>query len=407
MDTDKPLISLMNAAYQNSWKKTNWANHDAMLIYTSGTTSKPKGVAVTHANLHAQVENMVDAWEWTDDDIILHTLPLHHVHGITNCLATPLYCGATCVMMPKFDARKVWTRLLSDQNPRINIFMAVPTIYAKLIEYYNQTYQSPKVRDFIRGFCKENIRLMVSGSAALPAPVMAKWEEITGHVLLERYGMTEIGMALTNSLHGPRIPGAVGNPFPSVELQIVDGDGRVLATGSGANGTAVTQGMEEKAGELYVRGPSVFTKYWRRPTITVKSFTTDGWFKTGDTAVYQDGVYRILGRDIDIIKSGGYKISALEIERHLLANEKIKECVAFGLPDSMWGERVAVVAVLHEGESLTLMELKTWAADKLAHYKIPSVLECVDEIPKNAMGKVNKKEVRTLLFPEENQNTPL
>ncbi|XP_077983377.1 malonate--CoA ligase ACSF3, mitochondrial-like [Glandiceps talaboti] len=397
----KPLTSLLHHAYTYSWKRTNWTNLDAVLIYTSGTTSKPKGVGVTHGNMNAQIDNMVSAWQWTSDDVILHTLPLHHIHGMVNCLATPLSCGATCVMLPSFDAGKVWEKLLSDEEPRINVFMAVPTVYAKLIEYYNNNYTSTKVQDFIRGVCKENIRLMVSGSAALPTPVMEKWKEITGHTLLERYGMTEVGMALTNPLHGDRVPGAVGNPFPNVEIQIVDKDGTVIASGNGVRGTMVMDGCDDREGELYIKGPSVFTKYWRRPEVTKQSFTSDGWFKTGDTAIYQDGVYKILGRNIDIIKSGGYKISALEVERHLLANDKIKECAVFGLPDSMWGECIAVVAVLEKGESLTVVELKRWATDKLAHYKIPSVLECVDEIPKNPMGKVNKKIVRDTIFPNQ------
>ncbi|XP_006818754.2 malonate--CoA ligase ACSF3, mitochondrial-like [Saccoglossus kowalevskii] len=202
---NRSFFSALYRAYSLSWKQTDWEKHDALLIYTSGTTDQPKGVLMTHGNIHAQIQNMTEAWQWSEDDVLLHVLPLHHVHGVTNCLATCLNSAATCVMLPRFDAQQVWEKLTSEQSPVINLFMAVPTIYAKLIEYYNHNYKSPRVQEFIRSVCKENIRLMVSGSAALPTPIMEKWEEITGHVLLERYGMTEIGMALTNPLHGERV----------------------------------------------------------------------------------------------------------------------------------------------------------------------------------------------------------
>ncbi|XP_054026286.1 malonate--CoA ligase ACSF3, mitochondrial [Dryobates pubescens] len=268
---------------------TSWKGRGAMIIYTSGTTGRPKGVLSTHDNVQAVTTGLVEKWEWKKEDVILHVLPLHHVHGVVNKLLCPLWVGATCIMFPEFDAQMVWKRLLSSEAPRISVFMAVPTIYAKLIEYYDKNFSQPQVQAFVHAFCQENIRLMVSGSAALPVPVLEKWKSITGHTLLERYGMTEIGMALSNPLHGVRVPGAVGSPLPGVEVRIAS---ETLKNGHRSytihaqgdeNHTQVTPGLEEQEGELLVRGPSVFREYWNRPKETADAFTPDGWFKTGGT----------------------------------------------------------------------------------------------------------------------------
>ncbi|XP_028442447.1 acyl-CoA synthetase family member 3, mitochondrial isoform X1 [Perca flavescens] len=342
---------------------TDWADRPAMIIYTSGTTGRPKGVLHTHSSIQAMVQCLVSEWAWSRDDVILHTLPLHHVHGIVNKLLCPLWVGATCVMLPEFQPQKVWEMLLSSKAPLVNVFMAVPTIYSKLIQYYDQHFTQPHVKDFVKAVCKERIRLMVSGSAALPLPTLQRWEEITGHTLLERYGMTEIGMALSNPLKGPRIPGAVGLPLPGVEVQIVMSNTTNTTIVEGNHHeTQVRQGLEGKEGELLVRGPSVFQEYWNKPQETRESFSDDGWFKTGDTAVYKDGVYWIKGRSsVDIIKSGGYKISALEVERHLLAHPEIIDVAVIGAPDATWGQKVTAVVQLKKGQSMTLPELKTWA----------------------------------------------
>ncbi|KAJ0056597.1 hypothetical protein NL108_010531, partial [Boleophthalmus pectinirostris] len=309
------------------------------------------------------VHCLVSEWAWSKDDVILHILPLHHVHGIVNKLLCPLSVGATCVMLPEFHPQKVWERLLGSKAPRVNVFMAVPTIYSKLIQYYDQHFTQSHVRDFVKAVCKERIRLMVCGSAALPLPTLQRWEEITGHTLLERYGMTEIGMALSNPLKGPRIPGAVGLPLPGVEVRITMNNSinTTIAEGNHRE-TQVRPGLEGKEGELLVRGASVFREYWNKPQETKESFTADGWFKTGDTAVYKDGVYWIMGRtSVDIIKSGGYKISALEVERHLLAHPDIIDVAVIGAPDAVWGQKVTAVVQLRQGKNLTLPELKIWA----------------------------------------------
>ncbi|XP_034880490.1 malonate--CoA ligase ACSF3, mitochondrial isoform X2 [Mirounga leonina] len=353
-----------------------------------------------------QVLGLVHKWAWSKDDVILHVLPLHHVHGIVNKLLCPLWVGATCVMLPEFNAQQVWEKLLGCETPRINVFMAVPTIYAKLMDYYDRHFTQPHVQDFVRAVCEEKIRLMVSGSAALPLPVLEKWQDITGHTLLERYGMTEIGMALSNPLTATRVPGSVGTPLPGVEVRIVsenpkkEGCPYVLHAEGNEKETQVTPGFKEKEGELLVRGPSVFREYWDKPEETKDAFTWDGWFKTGDTAVFKDGSYWIRGRtSVDIIKSGGYKVSALEVERLLLTHPSITDVAVIGVPDMTWGQRLTAVVTLQEGHSLSHRELKEWARGVLAPYAVPSEFLLVEEIPRNQMGKINKRDLVRQFYP--------
>ncbi|KAG8437583.1 hypothetical protein GDO86_008335 [Hymenochirus boettgeri] len=385
----------------------DWKNRGAMIIYTSGTTGRPKGVLSTHYNLYAMVTALISEWGWTKEDSILHVLPLHHVHGVVNKLLCPLWIGATCVMLPEFNSKKVWQHFLNREMPSINVFMAVPTIYSKLIEYYEQNFTRSNVQEFVRAACQERIRLMVSGSSALPVPLLERWQEITGHTLLERYGMTEIGMALTNPLHGTRLPGAVGNPLPGVEVRIVtenpwkEGILYTVHAQGDSTGTKVSVGLENREGELHVRGPAVFKEYWRKPQETQETFTFDGWFKTGDTAVYKDNTYWILGRtSVDIIKSGGYKISALEVERHLLAHPSITDAAVIGAPDGTWGQRVVAIVKLRDGHVLSLQDLKEWARAVMAPYCIPAELIRVEEIPRNHMGKINKKQLLVHFYPQ-------
>jgi malonyl-CoA/methylmalonyl-CoA synthetase len=348
----------------------------AMILYTSGTTSRPKGVVTSHANIAAQISSLVDAWEWSADDRIVLCLPLHHVHGIINVVSCALWSGATCEMIPRFDANAVWERIASGS---VTLFMAVPTVYVRLIAAWDAA--SPERRAVLSRAC-EKLRLMVSGSAALPVSTLERWREISSHTLLERYGMTEIGMALSNPYRGERVPGSVGTSLPSVEVQLV-----------GDNGEPVRPGMP---GEIEVRGPSVFNEYWGKPDATRDAFR-EGWFRTGDTAIVENGVYRILGRtNIDILKTGGHKVSALEIEESLREHPAVAECAVVGVPDPEWGERVAVALVLNDGDTLDLLSLRVWAKEFLAAHKLPSRLLVLDALPRNAMGKVMKPAIAAL-----------
>ena len=348
----------------------------AMMVYTSGTTGKPKGVVTTHANIAAQITALVSAWGWTSSDRVLLLLPLHHIHGIVVVLDSALWSGACCEVQPEFDPLAAWESLASGE---ITVFMAVPTIYRKLIAAW-ESVPAAVQREWSEG--SRGLRLMVSGSAALPVSTLERWREITGHVLLERYGMTEVGIALSNPLDGERRPGSVGMPLPGVEVRVVDEQGTPVEAGG--------------TGEVEVRGDTVFQEYWRRVEATREAFRA-GWFRTGDVARIDDGYYRLLGRSsVDIIKTGGYKVSALEIEETLRTHPDITECAVVGVANPEWGEVVSAAVELAPGATLSLGELRLWAKERLAPYKVPAALAVVDALPRNAMGKVVKPDVSRL-----------
>lgn len=348
----------------------------AMILFTSGTTGSPKGVVTTHANITAQIESLVEAWGWNSGDRILLTLPLHHVHGIINVTACALWSGARVDMLPAFDSATVIERIASGD---LTLYMAVPTIYHRLIAHLDGMSAEDRDR-FLEGAAA--LRLMVSGSAALPVPVLERWRELSGHTLLERYGMTEIGMALSNPYEGERVPGSVGTPLPRVETRLVDEKDEPLPHGM--------------PGEIQVRGPNVFLEYWERPEATREAFTDDGWFRTGDTAVIEDGRYRILGRSsVDILKTGGEKVSALEIEEVLLGHDAVSEVAVVGIDDAEWGQRV--VAVVVAASPVDPDELREWAKDRLAAHKVPKEFHFPDSLPRNALGKTMKPEVARLI----------
>lgn len=347
----------------------------AMILYTSGTTSLPKGVLTTHANIESQISTLVKAWEWSSEDYILEILPLHHVHGIINVLCCALWSGATVEFLNQFSAKEVFNIF---RKGDLNVFMAVPTIYFKLISEW-ETLSKSEQTELTKAMKK--FRLMISGSAALPVSVMEKWKEISGHYLLERYGMTEIGMAVSNPYHGERRAGHIGQPLPGVQLKRLDENGNPVP--------------DHEPGEIHIKGPSVFKEYWRKPEATAKSFTEDGWFKTGDIAVSEDSYLKILGRDsIDIIKSGGYKISALEIEEVLRKYPEIKDCGVVGIPNEEWGE--LVVAALVAEKEFDTSELNSWIRERMPAYKTPRKYIFLEDLPRNTMGKVTKNELKKL-----------
>ena len=352
-------------------------NRDAMILYTSGTTDKPKGVVSTHANIICQITTLVEAWAWSREDQIISFLPLHHVHGIINVVGCALWSGACVHFMLGFDPSGVFDLILKE---KLTVFMAVPTIYYKLIQYFNNL--DPEVQQKLKKKFSR-FRLMVSGSAALPVTVLDHWKVITGHTLLERYGMTEMGMAISNPLHGARKAGYIGFPLPGVDVRLIDDKGMPVPEG--------------QAGEIQIRGPNVFREYWRKPVATREAFTPDGWFRTGDIAVIEKEYYKILGRNsVDIIKSGAYKISALEIEEALRTIEGVKDTAVVGLPDEEWGE---IIAAAIQSPRLGAGDIPAIKADllrKLPGYKLPRIYRFVAELPRNAMGKVVKQEVKTI-----------
>ncbi|MCJ7467744.1 MAG: acyl-CoA synthetase [Maribacter sp.] len=352
----------------------------AMILYTSGTTGNPKGVVTTHQNIEAQITSLTTSWEWSQNDHILNVLPLHHVHGIVNVLCCALWSGACCQFLDRFDAAKIFD-LFSENE--VNLFMAVPTIYFKLIAHYNELSKSEQ---HALSVALKKFRLMVSGSAALPISVMEKWKQISGHELLERYGMTEMGMAISNPYRVERRPGHIGQPLAGVQVRLADENDHPIS--------------DTMSGEIQVKGPNVFKEYWNRPKATSEAFTQDGWFKTGDIAVLENGSYRILGRNsVDIIKSGGYKISALEIEEVLRSHSQIKDCAVVGIPDEEWGEIIGASIVLLSG-TLHPDQLKAWLKDKLPGYKSPKKYLFQEDLPRNVMGKVTKNELKQLFIDQ-------
>ncbi|MEM6807295.1 MAG: AMP-binding protein, partial [Bacteroidota bacterium] len=251
--------------------------------------------------------------------------------------------------------------------------------YYKLIAYWEKL---DKVEQAEISKALASFRLMVSGSAALPISVLKKWRAISGHTLLERYGMNEIGMAVSNSYRGERRPGHIGLPLPGLALRLVDEHNQPVELG--------------KEGEIQVKGPSIFLEYWQKEEATKEAFTKDGWFKTGDVGLFNEGSYRILGRSsVDIIKSGGYKISALEIEEQLRKHPLIKDCGVVGIPDEEWGEIVAASLVL-ENEAPDLKELQLWLKERMPAYRVPRKYIFQEDLPRNTLGKVTKNELKKL-----------
>lgn len=349
------------------------AGDAALQLYTSGTTGKPKGAVITHENLTVQQELLAAAWEFKTHDVLLHALPLHHMHGLAIALLTALGVGATTRMLLAFDARRLW-----DEMGTSTVLMAVPTMYARLLTAFDEANPTTRARwaSNARG-----LRLATSGSAALPTTLAERWRIIAGDIPVERFGMTEIGVGMTNPLNGPRKPGSVGLPLPGVETRIVDG-------------------------ELHVRGPSVFAGYFKRDDATREAFV-DGWFRTGDTvARTDDGYFKILGRtSVDILKSGGYKLSALEIEEVLRDHPAVLEVAVVGVPDETWGDRVVACVVPRSGmgADCTTELLRAFAKQTLAPYKVPREVVCMPDLPRNAVGKVLKAELLRLLAARANR----
>jgi malonyl-CoA/methylmalonyl-CoA synthetase len=365
-------LSSLNSTSSQSKLPDISPNRRALILYTSGTTNLPKGAVTTHKNIRSQIVSLIDYWQWSERDRTLSVLPLHHVHGLVNVVCCSLWAGARCEFITEFDARKIFQMF---RDSRINVFMAVPTIYHKLIAHWESlTDERDDISRVLRLF-----RLMVSGSAALPATVMEKWEAISGHKLLERYGMTEIGMAISNPYEGDRRTGFVGIPLPGVSIRLVN---------------ERNEDVGNEPGEIVVKGDNVFLEYWNKPGSTMSSFTGDGWFKTGDIAILENGYYRILGRSsVDIIKSGGYKISALEIEEVLRMHPAVTDCAVVGVDNEEWGEIVAAAIVSSE-HSPDIDLICNWLKGQLPSYRVPRKFLVVNELPRNAMGKVMKAEVK-------------
>jgi malonyl-CoA/methylmalonyl-CoA synthetase len=342
----------------------------ALLVYTSGTTSRPKGVMLRHRHLVAQCGAIARAWRMGPDDTLLHALPLHHVHGLVIALLTTLAAGGRAVALPRFDPAAVVAAAAES-----TVFMGVPTMYARLVEHLEGL-----PADAREGATSAlgALRLCTSGSAALPVTIGDRWRGMTGRYPVERFGMTELGVALSNRVDGAVVPGSVGWPLDGVGVRVVDDHGAVA-----------------DEGELLVSGAVVFEGYWRQPDVTADAFVdVDGvpWFRTGDTVrVREDGCVTVLGRtSVDILKSAGYKISAPAIEEAIRRHPDVRDAAVVGLADETYGQVVAAAVIVRDDASLTSEDLSAFLADELAPYQRPRIVRFVAELPRNAMGKVVK-----------------
>jgi len=329
----------------------------ALLCYTSGTTGAPKGAVLRHGNLLASAQALRLAWRWTEGDRLVLALPLFHIHGLGVGLHGTLLAGASAVLLPRFDVDPV---LDAVREHRATLFFGVPTMYARLAG-------SPRAGELAA------LRLLVSGSAALPPTVFERLAERAGQRVLERYGMTETIMNVSNPHDGERRPGTVGLPLPGVELRLADGDGEVL-----------------------LRGPNVFGGYWRNAQATAEAFDADGWFRTGDLGSLDErGYLRIEGRSKELIITGGYNVHPREVEELLLEHPAVAEVAVVGTPSEEWGEVVtAFVVPADHADPPDPQELLAFAGGRLAAFKRPRLVRYLEALPRNALGKVLKHELR-------------
>jgi len=341
----------------------------AAILYTSGTTGRSKGASLTHRNLASNALALVEAWGFTRGDVLLHALPIYHVHGLFVALHCALLSAARILWLPKFDAGQV-----AELLPGATVMMGVPTFYTRLLAHPS----------FTRDACR-NVRLFVSGSAPLLAETFDAFRERTGQAILERYGMTETGMITSNPLAGVRAAGTVGRPLPGVSVRVVDDAGERCAPGA--------------IGTVQVRGPSVFAGYWQMPEKTREEFTADGWFRTGDVGEWvasgeAAGYLRLVGRAKDMIISGGLNVYPKEIEERIDALPGVVESAVIGVPDPDFGEAVVAVIVARPGASIAEEAIVDALKGEIASFKVPKRVHVVAELPRNAMGKVQKNLLR-------------
>jgi malonyl-CoA/methylmalonyl-CoA synthetase len=346
----------------------------AIIVYTSGTTGRSKGAVLTHANLAAIAVQLITAWRWTANDTLAIALPLFHVHGLCAALNGTLASGGRLVLEKRFDAQAMVERLRSTDA---TMFFGVPTMYVRLLEL-------PDRVEFPR------LRLCVSGSAALSPDVFERFAARFGTTILERYGATEFGFALTNRFGGPRVAGSVGIPFAGVRVRVAGAeDFEALEPGG--------------VGELLVSGPNVFRGYWRNAQATAAAFVIDGdatrWYRSGDLGVYDAGaqVYRIVGRIKDLIVSGGFNVYPLEVESEIDRFPGVRACAVVGAPDALRGESVVAFIETEPDTAFDQAELDAWLRTRVASFKIPKRINVVEALPRNALGKVEKTKLRALL----------
>ncbi len=337
----------------------------AVILYTSGTTGRSKGAMLSHKNLASNALHLVDIWGWTDKDVLIHALPIYHVHGLFVALHCALLSVSTMRFMAAFNADKIVAALSNS-----TVLMGVPTFYTRLVKH----------PQFTREACHK-MRLFISGSAPLLAETFAEFAQLTGQKILERYGMTETGMLVSNPLNGKRVAGTVGFPLPEVETRITDTEGKTVATG--------------EVGVLEVRGPNVFKGYWKMPEKTAEEFRPDGFFITGDLASCDaEGRITLVGRNKDMIISGGLNIYPIEIETCINEVDGVIEAAVIGVPHEDFGEAVVAIVARDVGSTVSEADVFDLLKSRIARFKQPKHIVFVDTLPRNSMGKVQKNVLR-------------
>ena len=337
----------------------------AAILYTSGTTGRSKGAMLSHHNLASNALALQQAWHWQPGDVLLHALPLFHVHGLFVACHAALLNGSKMILLPRFDAAEVLRHL-----PRVTVFMGVPTFYVRLLAESG----------FDRTVCS-TIRLFISGSAPLLLDTFNTFIQRSGQVILERYGMSETTMLTSNPYNGERRGGTVGMPLPEVDVRLTDERGQPCVAGA--------------IGAIEVRGPNIFQGYWQMPEKTAEEFTQDGYFRTGDVGRFDaDGYLSIVGRSKDLIISGGYNIYPKEIESLLDDMPQIVESAVIGVPHADFGEAVTAIIVRTPGSSLSEAAIIADLKSRIANFKVPKRIHFVDDLPRNTMGKVQKNLLR-------------
>ncbi|WP_291855598.1 malonyl-CoA synthase [Bradyrhizobium sp.] len=338
----------------------------AAILYTSGTTGRSKGAMLTHDNLASNSLSLVDYWRFTRDDVLIHALPIYHTHGLFVASNVTLFARAAMIFLPKLDSERI-IKLMA----RATVLMGVPTFYTRLLQSPALTRESTR-----------HMRLFISGSAPLLADTHREWAARTGHAVLERYGMTETNMNTSNPYDGERVPGAVGFPLPGVSIRVTDPEtGKELA--------------RDAIGMIEVKGPNVFKGYWRMPEKTKAEFRDDGFFITGDLGkIDAKGYLHIVGRGKDLVISGGFNVYPKEIESEIDAMPGVAESAVIGVPHADFGEGVTAVVVCNHGAGITEADVLKALDGRLAKFKMPKRVIVVDELPRNAMGKVQKNILR-------------
>jgi len=396
-----------------------YKNSSALILYTAGMTGVPKGVVLSHSILGNQIERVVDAWDWSSSDSVLHTLSLGNVYGLINSLQAPLSTGARITLMPTFDSVKVWSHLLGvgvntgNSLAKINTFPGVPVMYSQLLAKADELFKDKKTRDYVKTTCSKRIRLMMSSTATLPPQIVTQWKNVTGHRVLENFISTEAGTALCNRVAGSGNklgPGCqdCGAPTSKTQTQVVRFRDHtktaydVLASGDETGTKVENQNMEEDKviGELRLRGDSVATKYWMEGTeMDIKM--DNGWFNTGDIVQYSKGCYKVWGRlNMANINHKGKMVNAASIEKRVLSHKDIDDCYVVGIGDIQSEQKIAAIIVINQTKKVNIENILEWCSENMEESEIPTLFKLVTGIARDSSGHVDKLKIKSLFNDE-------